>query len=34
MDLISYLIIGCLIVTIQGDAVEIGSFAEDMLLPF
>ena len=34
MSLILYHIIGCLIVFIQGDAVEIGSFAEDVFLPF
>ena len=34
MGLILYLIISCLIVLIQGEAVEIGSFTEDVLLPF
>jgi len=34
MSLILYLIIGYLIVFIQGNAVETGSFAEDVFLPF
>ena len=34
MSLVSYLIFGCLIVFIQGDAVKIGSFTENMFLPF
>ena len=34
MDLALYLVIGCLIILIQSEAVEIGSFAEDVLLPF
>ena len=34
MSLILYLIIGCLIVFIQGNAVDTGSFAEDVFLPF
>ena len=34
MSLVSYLVFGCLIVFIQGDAVKIGSFTEDMFLPF
>ena len=33
-DLILYLIIACLIVFVQGNAVEIGSSTEYMLLPF
>ena len=32
--LILYLIIGCPIIFIQGHAIQIGRFAEDMLLPF
>ena len=34
ISLILYLIIGCLIVFIQSDAVEIGSSTEYVLLPF
>ena len=34
MSLVLYLVFGCLIVFIQGDAVKIGSFTEDMFLPF
>ena len=34
MSLVSYLVFGCLIVFIQGDAVKIGSFTKDMFLPF
>ena len=32
--MILYLVIGCLIVFIQGDAVDIGSSTEYVLLPF
>ena len=34
MSLVSYLVFGCLIVFIQGDAVDIGSSTEYVLLPF
>ena len=34
MSLVSYLVFGCLIIFIQSDAVKIGSFTEDMFLPF
>ena len=34
IGLILYLVIGCLIVFIQSDAVEVGSPAEYVLLPF
>jgi len=32
--LVLYLIIDCLIIFVQGHAIQIGRFAEDMLLPF
>ena len=34
MSLDSYLIIGCLVVFVHGNAVKINGYAEKMLLPF